>query len=199
MAKDPDVVVKSFDFAGPGAEEIAQFLALDQPPRDGSKDRLYFTPPQDYDRRASAKFFEGNRPGNFLTPTYNVIRWDRIGRRLLVSGFWLDHATGPHMTDRLRYEFPAPLGKSPPAAGGPAASPEAVGWNVLIDRLGGEQKSPGRGSRRKSFKVRPVAPSEARWWDRLASRMPWATKTLEFRVDFDDKGQAEYAGISIGP
>lgn len=205
MAKYPDVVVKSFDFTGPGARGMAQFLGLDERSKEGPRDRLLFVQPEEYQRRASEAFWNKKRRpdgsiegGNFLTPTYNEIRWDRIGHTLSITGLWLDHDTGSHTADLLRYEFTAPLGKSAPAK---EAIPgvKAMGWDVLIEHLRGHPGSKANYSERRSFKVRPLVSTGARWWDRLRSHLPWAGNTIEFRVDFNDQDQAEYAYISVGP
>ena len=205
MANYPDVVAKSFEFTGPGARGMAQFLGLDELSKEGPKDRLFFTQSEDYQRQASEAFWSKKRRpdgsiegGNFVMPTYNVIQWDRISEGLFISGLWLDHDTGSHTVGLLRYEFTAPLGKStlakevPPYVG-------AMGWDVLIERLRGIQGSNTRHSERKSFKVRPLVSTDARWSDRLWSHLPWADNTIEFRVDFNAKNQVEYARISVGP
>jgi len=205
MARYPDVIAKSFDFTGSGAGEIAKFLGLDETSKDGPKDRLFFVQPEEYQRRADEAFWNKKRRpdgsiagGNFLMPTANVIRWDRISGGLFVSGLWLDHDTGSHTVGLLRYEFTAPLGTSKPAKDTPPDE-NAKGWNVLIDRFKANPGSKVRHSERKSFKVRPLVSADARWWERLWPHLPWVYTTLEFRVDFNDQGQAEYARISIGP
>jgi hypothetical protein len=200
MARLPDVVVKSFEFTGSGAREVARFLGLDDPSH--MIDRLSFIQPSDYERKASASFWDKRRrpdgsmvDGNIEIPLHNTFRWDRYNQGLYIIGLWLDHNTGTHTVDRLRYQFDIER----PAESGSAVSTEAVGWDRLIHRLVSGEPGNGRRSLRKSFRVRPLPSAEAGWWDRTRSRLPWVSETIEFRVDLNDDGRAEYASISVGP